>query len=86
MVDESTNEPTSEPVELPDKPPKRGETVTHTVTIETRALSTSVTDDEEAEKAFRELYAGRKLDNVTMVSRVHNVGRGIVYVYSATLK
>lgn len=71
---------------LDDKPAKRGDTVTHTVTIETNALSTSVTDDEEAERAFRELYPTRKLDNVTMVSRVHNVGRNITYVYSAVLK
>lgn len=85
MPDEQTPEPAEETaVELPTA--KRGETVTHTVTVETKALTTSVLDDEEAENAFRGLYPNKKIDNVQMVSRVHNVGRNITYVYTGTIK
>lgn len=66
--------------------PKSGDKVENTIMIRTRAMTATPTHDEDAKEQFLSLYKGKKVENVALVSKVHDIGTGITYVFSADVK
>ena len=66
--------------------PKAGDKVENIIFIRTRALAATPAHDEDANEQFLALYKGKKLENVEIVSKVHDIGTGITYTFSADVK
>jgi len=65
---------------------KKATTVTDTVHVRTTAFNVTPQHAEEAEEMFRALHEGENLTDVKTLGVTHDIGNGVTYEFTATVK